>query len=535
MTRSTPDAAGLDTPRDSAAPGIDAVAATTAGSVVRGGLWGTAGGMIPQLYTLVVSVTAARILGPEEFGRQSFIAFAELSVVMLFTGGLPLALMRSFGERIGAGNPVAVRSLLVWAWAIEAASALLGGGLLFAAGLAGADPEGAWLLAGVAATLGVLHTVPSALLLGAQRWRAAIVAGLTTGALGTAATVAVLAAGWGITGMFAVEAVASVINLIWTSWLARRTLAEVAPPSPVREHVSNRGVWIYAAVSTVGVVLTFIVWRRSELLLLDRFSSETQIGLFSIAFAAVAALMKLPDAIANVAIAATATLYGAGAEERIRAGYSRAFRLLLLLTFPLAAAAIVLGPEALQIAYGDEYEDAGVLLVVLLAPFPLIPLMTLATSVLIGLGRLRAPIVTTAVAALVNVVLAFALIPPYDALGAAFASAAAQAVGAALAFVYAARAVGGIDWDGRSAMRVGLAAGGVALVAAGGLVALDGWAGVLVGLVGGGLAFLGLARLLRIVSAHDASWLDAAAGHRLRGGVGRWVRRSAGPARKVTG
>jgi O-antigen/teichoic acid export membrane protein len=535
VTKSTPDAAGLDVPRDSAAPGIDAAAATTAGAVVRGGLWGTAGGMIPQVYTLVVSVTAARILGPEEFGRQSFIAFAELSVVMLFTGGLPLALMRSFGERIGAGNPVAVRSLLVWAWAIEAGSALLGGGLLFAAGLAGAEPEGAWLLAGVAATMGVLHTVPSALLLGAQRWRAAIVAGLTTGALGTAATIAVLAAGWGITGMFAVDAAASVVNLIWTSWLARRTLAEVAPPSPVRERVSNRDVWIYAAVSTLGVVLTFIVWRRSELLLLEHFSSETQIGLFSIAFAASATLMKLPDAIANVGIAATATLYGAGAEERIRAGYSRAFRLVLLLTFPLAAAALVLGPEALRVAYGDEYEDTGVLFVVLVAAFPVIPLMTLATSVLIGLGRLRAPLVTTAVAALVNVVLAFALIPRYDALGAAFASSGAQAVGAALAFLYAARAVGGVDWDVGSAVRVGLTAGGVALVAAAGLVVLDGWAGVLVGLVAGAVAFLALARLLRIVSAQDASWLDAAAGHRLRGRVGHWIRGSAGPARKVEG
>jgi O-antigen/teichoic acid export membrane protein len=432
--------------------------------------------------------------------------------------------MRYFGERIGAGKPAAVRSLVVWAWTIETAAALTGASILVAAGLAGAEPEAAWLLAAVAATMGVLHTVPSALLLGAQRWRAATVVGLTTGALGTAATAIVLAAGAGITGMFAVEAVVSVVNLCWTSWLARRTLDELAPARRLHEAVSHRGVWTYAAVSTINVVLTFVVWRRSELLFLERFSTETEIGLFSIAFAAVSALVRLPDAIATVTIAATATLFGAGAEERISAGCSRAFRLLLLLTLPLTAGAMVIGPELLRLAYGDDFRDAGRLLVILLAPFPVISLMTVATAVLIGLGHLRAPVVTTAVAAVVNVALALMLIPPYDAVGAALASSGAQMVGAVLAFVYAGRAIGGISWDPRSAGRVALAAAGVALAAGAALWLVDGWAGVVLGIAAGTLAFVALARLFRILSGPDAAWLEESAGHLLGGLVGRAAR-----------
>ena len=46
-------------------------------------MWQSAGNLMPQLYTLAISVAAARFLGPERLGRQSFIAFVALSVVML--------------------------------------------------------------------------------------------------------------------------------------------------------------------------------------------------------------------------------------------------------------------------------------------------------------------------------------------------------------------------------------------------------------------------------------------------------------------
>lgn len=524
-------ASAVDTTRDSAAPGIDAGAATTAGSVVRGGLWGTAGGIIPQLYTLAMSVVAARILGPEEFGRQSFIAFVELSVIMLVTGGLPLALMRYFGERIGAGDRSAVRSLFVWAWAIEIAAGLAGGGVLVAAGVAGAEPENAWLLAGVAATMGALHAVPSALLLGAQRWRAATVVGLTTGAFGTAAVITVLAAGGGITGVFAVEAVVSIANLIWTSWLARRALAEIAPGPLTGGRVSHRAVWQYAAVSTIGAVLIFVVWRRSELFFLERFSTETEIGLYSIAFAAVSAIMRIPEVIATVAISATATLLGAGAVERIRGGWGRAARLLLLLTLPLTAGALALGPEALRLAYGDEYEDTGAILVILLLPFPLIPLMNLATAVLIGLGRLWTPIVMTGVGAAVNIAFALTLIPPYDAVGAAIANSIAQGVGALLAIFYAARAIEGANLVPSTALGGLLGAGGGGLAAWFAVLLLPGWWGVALGIIAGIAVFGTLGSIVKVLPADDALWLDENAGRRFGGLIGRasrlWAAESA--------
>ena len=56
---------------------------TTGRSVFRGGVWWTASRTIPQLYVLALSLVAARFLGPTGMGRQSFIAFTELSLVAL--------------------------------------------------------------------------------------------------------------------------------------------------------------------------------------------------------------------------------------------------------------------------------------------------------------------------------------------------------------------------------------------------------------------------------------------------------------------
>lgn len=93
-----------------------AAAGTTGRSVLAGGLWHGLGLLLPQVYTVVVSVVAARILGPEDLGRQSFIAFVEISTIMLVSTGLAAAVTRFTGEALGRGQPNLVRSLAAWGW-----------------------------------------------------------------------------------------------------------------------------------------------------------------------------------------------------------------------------------------------------------------------------------------------------------------------------------------------------------------------------------------------------------------------------------
>lgn len=491
-----------------------AAATTTGASVLRGGLWYAASFALPQAYTLVVSVAAARALGTEGMGRQSFISFVELSVAVLVAGGLPRALVRTIGEQAGRDGGRSVRSLVRWSRALVAGAAALGAGALVVAGSIRGDLRSAWLLAAVACAAAVLHHVPAAVLSGLQRFREAATVSLVTGAAGAAATVAVLVAGGGIVGMFVVEAAVTVVNLAWTEAIARRALAALpasrgAPP--------DRGpVLRYAGLGTVEVVLALVVWRRSEFLFLDRWSTDTELAIYSVAFAATAALARLPEAVASVVTPAVATLVGADHLDRVRAGFGRSVRLLCLLTFPLTAVVLAAGPALLRVVYGDDYSGTGPVLLIMAAAFPAVPVLRLATGVHAGFGRVGVQLAASAVAAAVDVALAAALVPAHGARGAAVANAAAQVVATVPIVAYAARLTGGVDWAPATQARVAAASVAGGLAAWGAVAAAPGLPGVVLGVAAGAGAFLVAGTLLRVVSREDAAWLRSAIGRGAR-------------------
>jgi O-antigen/teichoic acid export membrane protein len=483
----------------------------TPSSVVAGGLWGAASWVIPQAQILALSVISARLLGPDDFGRQSYIAFVALSLVLVATAGRPAALSRFTAELLGAGRPGAARALLGRTVRVEllgaAGAALV---LVLVAGL-GAQPPAAWTVAGVGAGLAVLQAAPAALLLGARRWRDATLPGLATGILSIPATWVVLDRGGGITGVIAVEATVIAVNLAWTAALTRRFAHRLGPPTYVPVETQRRFRHT-ARMSTVIVAGEFLVWRRSELFVLERLSSDTQLALYSIAFASVGGLMRVAGALTQVVTPAVATLVGSGGHDRIRSGFWRAARVLLLASPALAAATVALGPELLRVVYGPGFRGVGTVVLVLAVPMPLLPLLTMSSAALFGLGRVRFLVVTGLAAAIVDLGLALALVAPLDATGAAIANGAAQLVAGLPALVLAARLLAPVDLAPREVARPAVTAAAGGVVAATAVAALGGVPGVAAGLLLGAVIWaLGIA-LLRPVRPSDVSWLASAIG-----------------------
>src|SRR5688500_16392570 len=242
-----------------ASPGETPAPSGATGSIAGGGGWHVVSHLVPQLYTLVVSVVAARVLGPGTMGKQSYIAFFTLTLVSLATGGVNVSLLRYVGELSGRGRHGVVDALVRLAWRIELVLAVAGSAVLVATGAVRAELRSAWSLAAVVAVAAILHSVPASVLYGLQRWRDAAIVGISTGALSTVATVVVLAAGGGIVGMFAVEAAFAVVNLAWTSRLARRA----APQPDSSDHLEaelRRAFRRYAQIVSVDVILTYVVW-----------------------------------------------------------------------------------------------------------------------------------------------------------------------------------------------------------------------------------------------------------------------------------
>ena len=503
----------------------DAAEATTSSSVLRGGLWYVASYAIPQGYTLVISIVAARFLGPEGMGRQSYIAFISLTLTTVLSSSMYIAVMRFIGETSGRGQSELLPGLLWWAWRIEAVAALAGGTALGVLAALGATPSSAWALAGVVTAAGILHSVPTAVLIGLQQFRQAAAVGLVTGLVGTAAVTIVLWQGGGITGMFATEAVIGALNLLWTGTLARNALASVErgveePADPAELVRLKRSIGRYALLSSIGLSLELVVATRSEFFFLAHFSTDSQIAFYSIAYSSVAALTLIPKSLASSTTPAFATLYGAGALERMRSGYSRSLRLLLLVTLPLTAAGLTLAPELIEEVYGRDYAGAGGPVRIMLVAFPVIALAALAEALLSGFGKVRLLVVAYAVAAVADVGFAAALVPVLEARGAAIANAVGQGTFAVLLLVFAGRLVWPVDWRPRVFVRV-LAMSVVAGLAGWAVVeSLDGFSGIALAAVAELGALLLLAPTLRIVSADDATWAEEAIG----GLLGRLIR-----------
>lgn len=507
-------------PEDSQPSAGGAGQRTTGRSVLRGGAWNSVALFLPQVYTLLFSIVAARMLGPDDMGRLNFIAFVELTAVALFTAALPEAVMRSVGEEDGRRRPERIRYLSILSWRLTGFAAGAGAVSLTLLGLSRGELRTAWLLAAVAAALMMLQTTPSSVLIGLQQWRAVSTVSLCTGPLGVGSGVAVLLAGGGIAGVFAVEVVVTGVNLLWTWRLARRALRVLSGGPAVADPELRRSTLYYARMSSLQVIVGLVVWRRTELIFLERSGTPADIAVYSIAFAASTALSRLPEAVATTLAPAMASLVGSEERERLKRGFARALRLMLLITTVLTVLSIALGPLALSIAYGSQYDRAGAVLVLLILPLPLQAVSTVGFTLLFAQGEWRLPLLATSAAAVIDVVLAAALVPPYGPQGAAVANAVAVVFVSVPLLVEAVRRTGPLDWALGRAARLLLASAATAVIGA----AVASWVGGILGLTLGTLIAFALtgaaALMLRCLVPDDAAWAADALGGRLGRAVG---------------
>jgi O-antigen/teichoic acid export membrane protein len=239
------------------------------------------------------------------------------------------------------------------------------------------------------------------------------------------------------------------------------------------------------------------------------------------------ALRLVPSALGATVAPAFATLYGAGHHDRIAAGFRRGFRLVFVVTLPLAAAAFALGPALVELVYGVQYTGVAQPLRIMLLTFPLAAVSSLSGAHLAALGRVRVTVLANTIAAIVDVGLALAFVPLLDASGAAIANAGGQATYAIAMLTVSARAIRGRGWLLWSLIPSLL---GSALAAVGGWLAMEAaeglplFANVLIGGAVFVLLYGGSAVALGVLTGDDARWLESSVGGRFGRRVGRIAR-----------
>jgi O-antigen/teichoic acid export membrane protein len=400
---------------------------------------------------ILASIVLVRLLGPERWGHYSQATWLIGFAGALFSFGLTYTAVRYLGLLSGQGNLSEARSLTGWLTVVQLAFAMLGSALLIVyapAFIAVTD----WKLepaplraAGFGLFAFTMLQLALAVLRGLQEFRAI---SLLTLLLSVTLLIAV-----GCTALYpSVEVllisvgIGQLVLLPLAFWLIRRRTrmwCQRASRGPFRLPEGWGGILGYTGFVYISMLVDQVVWQRSEMFFLARLDDATASGYYGLAFtSAQLAIGTLPMALTGTLTPIFSSLAGSGDASAIAKSYRQSFSYLNLLLLPLAIGFFIVAPGFLAVLYGDAYTGAAPVLRILIISAAIGIYARPSASVLHAINRPYILLVGSLIALPIDLVLAWRLVPLWEAQGAAVANLAAQCVGAAIAIGYTTFSVG---------------------------------------------------------------------------------------------
>jgi O-antigen/teichoic acid export membrane protein len=183
------------------------------------------------------------------------------------------------------------------------------------------------------------------------------------------------------------------------------------------------------SVSLWGVTSFQFVTAYVDTIILGAITGNiAEVGLYSAAMTLARLLLVGNGALTYIYLPVAARLKREGDVETIRTSYVTATRWVLVITMPMLFLFLFLPVQSLHAVFGPNYTEGALALSILVIGSFASVIEGPANSALAGMGYARALLLTTVVAASVNLVLSLVLIPTYGLLGAAVAWAVSRAI-----------------------------------------------------------------------------------------------------------
>lgn len=399
-------------PRAASRPAPEAHAAS-ARLVGRNSLLQAGADAIGKVGQFLLYAVMARAAGRAAFG--DFTSAASLSVlVMVAAFGVDFRVTRLVARREADAADAFWGALLV--------KMVLGSVLLAAAvAVAVLGPYEhrvvvATLLLGLAMLVELAMATPQAALRGSERVRPVAEALVLYRLLLAGGGVAVLLAGASIEVVAGLWLGSALAGLLYT-WAAARGAGFGRRP-----RVSRRALRALATDSlALGFAAVFgAALSRLDVVILGLFKKTDAVALYGGAYRLMESSQFVTTALALTAFPALARL-GRGTTPTIGDAFEFALKMVLVVTGPIAVGLAVYARPALRAAYGDGFDDAVPLLVLLAPLVVLAGICSLATFMLTAQRRSKAIGLALGLSAVVNVGLDLLLVPGHAGHGAAIA------------------------------------------------------------------------------------------------------------------
>lgn len=483
-------------------------------AAVRAALLMTSSTYVLYAAGLVVSALIARAVGPDDFGRYSYLVWLAGVLGIISNNGLTTTGIRFVSESLGRDSTASAQAVHGWLRRRQAAcTALVAGAFLLALPFftpAGWEHSSPWTYAGIVILSMIAKThflFDISIAKGYGRFNVEAYSSMAVSVLNLVAVIVLMLLDAPLLAYLMLFALASTAYALWATAMMRRAgiRASHAPIEPeLRRRMTRHLGW------TIALALAWMLGNKSiETWLLNALVGAAAVGYFTIA----AALTRggvdlLSSGLSSVLMPAMAHAYGARGQPQVNLILGYSLRYFQFLGLMLAGVGVCWSQLGVTLMYGSEYQPVVNVLRVLV----------LVGGLTLGEGALGALLSTTdnqrlragfaALSIVVTAVAAIALVPRFGLAGAVAAHALSRSLVFAVTLATIVRLMDvRLPWQ--SLRRLFAAAMLAAMPALALQLAWPGmWAGAAAGLVYA-TALLSATVLLRAWRADDAEHLIA--------------------------
>jgi O-antigen/teichoic acid export membrane protein len=389
--------------------------------------WYSVENIVSAVVTVITSIAIARTLGPTKTGYIVYVGYVASVVGNLGSLGIPAATRKYMAEFIGMGDKGTARLIFFRTLALQAGIASLAtlAIILWVFQDANAQFRLAAVLIALSIWPSMVNSVPAQANSATENLATNVPGSIVSAFVYLFAILATVIFHWGVTGIGAALLLMRLADLLVRFFPTLTRISAWNTTQVLPDGLRKRMV-AYAWQSVTTMLLALIVWERCEVLLLKSLCADIrQVAFYSIAFTFGNYLLL------------SSTIFGAAASTTVFAQHGRdksrmpqlaaaSFRYLALTSIPLHFIAVALAAPALLLLYGTRY--AGAAMVVTVAPLLCMPKAFLAPiqSLLQSAERQGYVILATVLAGIVDIGVAWTLIPAHGAVGACIGNGVAQ-------------------------------------------------------------------------------------------------------------
>jgi O-antigen/teichoic acid export membrane protein len=383
--------------------------------------------VISSVLTLITSIAIARTLGPTKMGYIIYVAWIASVVSGLGGLGVPATTRKYMAEFLGMGDRGTARYIYFCTLLLQGGLATLATACLVCWVLR--DAAGGYKLASALVVLSIwpsmVNSISAQANVATEELSKNLPASLVSMCVFFIAILATVVFHWGVIGVGASVLLARLVDFLvrFFPTIGRIFTWETAHVQPVG---LPKRMMTFAWQSVASMILALIVWERSEFILLKHLCADIrQVAYYSVAFSMAERLLISASIFGSAAGATIFAQYGRD-KSRLPEIAASTFRYLALTSIPLHVISTALAAPALLLLYGNPYR--GAVLVVTLAPLLCMPKAFIGPiqSLLQSHERQWFVIGPTILAGIVDISVAWLLIPAHGAVGACIGSGAAQ-------------------------------------------------------------------------------------------------------------